>query len=167
MKTKLVGFNADTVEDDINEQESFTPIVGDYVKIKDTNTEGEIVKITGNIAEIVSGKIKLKAKIIRLVKVKQKKEAVLNNYRTYSTDSPEIRIDIRGNKPEEVEFQLLRFIDNAYANNLSKVEIVHGKGTGVLKQMVHHLLKKHDGVKDFAFAMIELGGEGVTVANLK
>lgn len=155
------------VEEDINEQESFTPLVGDYVKIKDTNTKGEIVKIAGNIAEIVSGKIKLKAKIKRLVKVKQQKEAVLNNYRNYSTGSPEIRIDIRGNKPEEVEFQLLRFIDNAYANNLSKVEIVHGKGTGVLKQMVHHLLKKHDVVKDFAFAMIELGGEGVTVANLK
>lgn len=155
------------VEDDNNEQESFIPVVGSFVKIKDTNTVGEIVKITGSIAEIISGKIKLKAKINRLVNVKQQRKNVSNNYRNYSTDSPEIRIDIRGKKPEEVEFQLLKFIDNAYTNNLSKVEIVHGKGTGVLKQMVHHLLKKHEGVKDFEFAMIELGGEGVTVAHLK
>lgn len=155
------------VEDDNNEQESFIPVVGSFVKIKDTNTVGEIVKITGSIAEIISGKIKLKAKINRLVNVKQQRKNVSNNYRNYSTDSPEMRIDIRGKKPEEVEFQLLKFIDNAYTNNLSKVEIVHGKGTGVLKQMVHHLLKKHEGVKDFEFAMIELGGEGVTVAHLK
>ena len=61
----------------------------------------------------------------------------------------------------------MRFVDNAYTNNLSTVEIVHGKGTGVLKQMVHHLLKKHDGVRDFEFAKIELGGEGITIAHLK
>jgi len=78
-----------------------------------------------------------------------------------------MRIDIRGKKPEEIEYQLLRFIDNAYANNLSKVEIVHGKGTGVLKETVRHLLSKHEGVKDFEFAKIELGGEGVTIVNLK
>ncbi len=152
---------------DDSEQESFIPSLGDYVRIKDTTTEGEIVNISGDVVQIISGKIKLKAKIKRLVKVKRKKKIVSNNYRKYSTDFPEMRIDIRGKKPEEVEYQLLRFIDNAYSNNLSLVEIVHGKGTGVLKQMVKHLLKKHDGVKDFEFAKIELGGEGVTVAHLK
>jgi DNA mismatch repair protein MutS2 len=44
---------------------------------------------------------------------------------------------------------------------------VHGKGTGVLKEMVAELLKEHNGVKDFNFAKIEFGGEGVTVINLK
>ncbi|NOX66099.1 MAG: endonuclease MutS2 [Chlorobi bacterium] len=165
--SELKKENENIVKDDTEELEPVKLSVGDFVKIKDTTTEGEIISINGDIAQIVSGKIKLKAKLNKLRKTKQREKVVLNNYRNYTAASPEIRIDIRGKKPEEVEYQLLRFLDNAFANNLSKVEIVHGKGTGVLKETVHHILKKHDGVKDFEFAKIELGGEGVTIVNMK
>ncbi len=149
------------------EQEIEQLSVGDYVKIKDTTTEGEIIDISGDIAQIISGKIKLKAKLKKLKKIKKREKVISKSYRSYTSASPEIRIDIRGKRPEEIEYQLLKFLDNAYANNLSKVEIVHGKGTGVLKETVHHILKRHERVKDFKFAKIELGGEGVTIVNLK
>jgi len=166
--TKIKRENEDLVKNvETEEQQHVELSVGDFVKIKDTTTEGEIVNINGDVAQIVSGKIKLKAKLNKLRKTRKREKVVANNYRNYTTASPEMRIDIRGKKPEEIEYQLLRFIDNAYANNLSKVEIVHGKGTGVLKETVRHLLSKHEGVKDFEFAKIELGGEGVTIVNLK
>ncbi len=165
--SELKKKNENIVKDDTEELEPVKLSVGDFVKIKDTTTEGEIISINGDVAQIVSGKIKLRAKLNKLRKTKQREKVVLNNYRNYTAASAEIRIDIRGKKPEEVEYQLLRFLDNAYANSLSKVEIVHGKGTGVLKETVHHILKKHEGVKDFEFAKIELGGEGVTIVNMK
>ncbi|VAX18757.1 Recombination inhibitory protein MutS2 [hydrothermal vent metagenome] len=165
--SELKKENENIAKNDTEELEPVKLYVGDFVKIKDTTTEGEIISINGDVAQIVSGKIKLRAKLNKLRKTKQREQVVLNNYRNYTAASPEIRIDIRGKKPEEVEYQLLRFLDNAYANNLSKVEIVHGKGTGVLKETVHHILKKHEGVKDFEFAKIELGGEGVTIVSIK
>ncbi|MDA3860547.1 MAG: endonuclease MutS2, partial [Melioribacteraceae bacterium] len=144
------------------------PKIGDFVRIIDTTTTGEIVSINEKVVQIVSGNIKVKAKINRLEYSKRVKEKVINKHYKYSSvDLTSARLDIRGNKPEEIEFEVVKFLDNAFSNNLSQVEVVHGKGTGVLKEMVAELLKEHNGVKDFNFAKIEFGGEGVTVINLK
>jgi DNA mismatch repair protein MutS2 len=144
------------------------PKVGDYVKIVDTTTAGEIISIDKNIAQILAGNLKVKAKISQLEYAEKKKTKEVNDaYRFLSTGLPNSRLDIRGNKPEEVEFEVVKFLDDAYSNGLDKVEIIHGKGTGVLKQMVQEILKSHTGVKDFHFAKIELGGEGVTIVELK
>ena len=77
------------------------------------------------------------------------------------------RLDIRGKKPEEAELEVIRFLDEAYASNNSKVEILHGKGTGVLKEMVHNILKDQHYVNNFYFAQVEFGGEGITIVELK
>ncbi len=145
------------------------PKVGDFVRIIDTTTTGEIISIDKKVVQIVSGNIKVKAKINRLELAKRSKNRVANNsyYHHKVADVLSPRLDIRGNKPEEIEFEVVKFIDNAYSNNLNQIEIVHGKGTGVLKQMVHEILKQHSGVKDYEFANIEFGGEGVTIINLK
>jgi DNA mismatch repair protein MutS2 len=50
---------------------------------------------------------------------------------------------------------------------MERIEILHGKGTGALKKTVTDILKKHDKVKNFYFAPIEFGGEGITIAELK
>jgi DNA mismatch repair protein MutS2 len=144
------------------------PKVGDFVRIIDTTTTGEIISINGKVVQILSGNIKVKAKINRLEFAKKVKENSVNDYYSYrSVDIASSRLDIRGNKPEEIEFEVIKFLDNAYSNNAGHIEIVHGKGTGVLKKMVHELLKHHSGVKDYSFAKIELGGEGVTLVELK
>ncbi|MBU0474951.1 MAG: endonuclease MutS2 [Bacteroidetes bacterium] len=143
------------------------PKVGDFVRIIDTTTTGEIISVSGNVASIVSGNIKVKAKVNRLEYAKRLKTKVDESYKYYNVEIASSRLDIRGNKPEEIEFEVVKFLDNAYSNNLASIEIVHGKGNGVLKQMVHELLNQHAGVKDYAFAKIEFGGEGVTIINLK
>lgn len=145
------------------------PKVGDFVRIIDTTTTGEIISIDKNVVQIISGSVKVRAKVNRLEFTKRNRKKITDNsyhqHRVTSVSSP--RLDIRGNKPEDIEFEVVKFIDNAYSNNLNQIEIVHGKGTGVLKQMVHEILKQHIGVKDYEFANIEFGGEGITIINLK
>ena len=144
------------------------PKIGDFVKIIDTTTIGEIISISGKVAQILTGNMKVKAKLNRL-ELSKKPKAIKSDsrYSYVSLDAPNIRLDIRGNKPEEIEFEVVKYLDDAYSSNSTQIEIVHGKGTGVLKQMVHEILKSHNGVKDFKFAKIELGGEGVTIVKMK
>ena len=152
----------------LNENYDFA--VGDYASIKNTNTIGEIIELSPNKKNAVlkTGTIKMKVNLDALIPAKQIKEKENLDHRTnYSIESPQIRIDIRGEKPEEAEFEIVKFIDNAYISNLNRVEILHGKGTGALKKTVKDILKNHDKVKNYYFAPIEFGGEGVTVAELK
>ena len=62
---------------------------------------------------------------------------------------------------------MLKFLDGAYSSGLDRVEILHGKGTGALKQMVQRILKNYDKVSSFYFAPIENGGDGITIAEFK
>jgi DNA mismatch repair protein MutS2 len=144
--------------------------IGDFVCIKNTETRGEIVEISKDMKKAVlnTGKIKMNVPVINLEQSKPVKEkaAEISNY-NYSLDSPQIRLDIRGEKPESAEFEVIKFIDTAYASGLERVEILHGKGTGALKKMVIDLLKHHDKIKSFYFAPIEFGGEGITIAEMK
>ncbi len=152
------------------DEENYDFAVGDYVSIKNTNTGGEIMEISGNKknAMINTGNIKMKVKVNDLVRSKKIKKKVNGNKSVYHNyDIPKTKIDIRGKRPEEAEYRIVKFIDNAYVGNLEKVEILHGKGTGVLKETVIDILREHDKVKNFYFAPVEQGGEGVTIAELK
>jgi len=60
-----------------------------------------------------------------------------------------------------------KFLDDAYLGQLSKVWIIHGKGTGVLRSGVREFLRQHPRIKSYAFAPLQEGGDGVTVAELK
>ncbi|MCF7797253.1 MAG: endonuclease MutS2 [Lentisphaeria bacterium] len=75
-------------------------------------------------------------------------------------------LDMRGMRVDEGETALLRFLDQAVLANLSRVDIIHGKGTGALKQRVHELLKGHKSVQEFRVGGMDEGGAGVTVVYL-
>ncbi len=77
-----------------------------------------------------------------------------------------LEFDIRGWRAEEVEAELDRYLNDAYLANLPMVRIVHGKGTGVLRQVVRDILKKHSLIKTFRLGEAGEGGDGVTVATL-
>lgn len=148
--------------------------IDDFVILKDTNTRGKIIEISKdkNYATILSGEMKIQLPIDNLVLDKSnhqreiiKRDSVEYNYS--STDKINYRIDIRGKKPEEIEFEVVKFLDDAYTSNLDRVEILHGKGTGALKKTVAEILKKHEAVKNFYFAPVEFGGEGITIVELK
>ena len=140
--------------------------VGDYVQIKNTHTAGEIIEINKDKALLVSGGLKIQASLGDLSKTK-KENKIQDNFVKLSVANPAYRLDIRGEKPEEAEFEVIKFIDDAYVSGLTRVEILHGKGTGVLKKFVKEILKSHDKVKEFHFAHVDMGGDGITIAELK
>ncbi|MBK7106714.1 MAG: endonuclease MutS2 [Ignavibacteriae bacterium] len=144
--------------------------IKDYVQIKDSGTTGEIVEIDfeKRIITLDTGKLRIKVKSKNLIHTKKNKETnaeLFNNFAQNSIESS--RLDIRGRKPEEVEFEIIKFVDNAFLSNLKNVEIIHGKGTGVLRETVHHILETHEMVKSFELANADFGGAGATFVKLK
>ncbi|MHB9040510.1 MAG: endonuclease MutS2 [Melioribacteraceae bacterium] len=144
--------------------------VGDYVKIKETDSVGVIEEIDQqkNKAVLSIGSIKMKTKYSDLIPSK-KSEVEKPSSKSFSVEQNEIsyRLDLRGKRADEAEFEIIKFIDNAYMAGVDRVEILHGKGTGALKQLVHGLLRNNGSVKNYYFANIEFGGEGITVVELK
>jgi DNA mismatch repair protein MutS2 len=141
----------------------------DYVQIKDSLTSGEIIEIDNvkGTATIEAGALKIKAKITNLIHIEKPKNKVSQKIFVSSSSLESTKLDIRGRKPEEIEFEVVKFIDDAHLSGLRNVEIIHGKGTGVLRESVHQLLKNHTLVKSFELADIELGGAGATDVKLK
>ncbi len=78
-----------------------------------------------------------------------------------------VEFDIRGWRAEEVHQELDRYLNDAYLANIPLVRIVHGKGTGVLRQVVRDILKSHSLIASFRLGEAGEGGDGVTVATLK
>lgn len=140
--------------------------VGDHVQIKSTHTNGDLLEIVKDKATISAGGMKIQVPLKNLVKAKKEKN-IQDNFVKLTIANPSVRLDIRGQKPEEAEFEVIKFIDEAYVSGLTSVEILHGKGTGALKKLVREILKSHLRIKDFHFAPIEFGGDGITIAELK
>lgn len=143
--------------------------VGDYVRLKDTTTKGNIFSLekNKNRAIVQVGNIKMRLNLEKLVHENKKNVPVDNHIdRNYQVPEREHLLDIRGEKPEEAEFEVIKFIDDSYAASRDRIEILHGKGTGALKHIVKIILKNHDKVKNFYFASIEAGGEGITIVEL-
>jgi DNA mismatch repair protein MutS2 len=144
--------------------------VGNDVKVRDTNIEGKLIEFNAakNKATIVSGSMKLQVKYTDLVPHKIKKKKV-EEYRSVNFEPSIVSttLDIRGFKPEDADYKVTRYIDDAFASNAGRVEILHGKGTGVLRNTVHEILKQHENVKKYYLADIEYGGEGITIVEFK
>ena len=144
--------------------------IGRLVLIRNTATSGKIIEIDKEKqrATIESGSIKMQVNLSDLLldnsKRKDKPSIHHHNFRIPETS---YRLDIRGKKPEETDFEILKFIDDSYMKGQERVEILHGKGTGALKKIVKEILNKHDKVKNYYFAPIEFGGEGITIVELK
>ena len=143
--------------------------VNDFVQIKDSFTTGEIVDLDDEKGTVTidTGSIRIRAKIKNLIHSNKPKTKPTLNQSFVSTSIESTRLDIRGQKPEEIEFEVIKFIDDAHLSGLKHVEIIHGKGTGVLRENVHQLLKNHELVKSFDLASVEFGGAGATNVSLK
>lgn len=76
-------------------------------------------------------------------------------------------LDLRGFRAEAAIEELSRFIDQAVLSNLSIMQIIHGKGTGVIKKVVHEVLDQHPAVKTKRIGGLDEGGAGITFVELK
>ena len=78
-----------------------------------------------------------------------------------------MELDLRGERYEDALARVEKYLDDALLSNYHQVSIIHGKGTGALRQGVQQYLKKHSRVKSYRFGEPGEGGSGVTVAELK
>jgi DNA mismatch repair protein MutS2 len=133
---------------------------------------GTIEKMDKEIAEVLVGGMRLREKISNLRLVDEPRSEGRDRPKQSihkPIDSPDVpaELNLIGKTTAEADYELDRFIDEAYMGSLPRVRIIHGFGTGALKNFVHHFLKNHDLVERFAFASPDQGGHGATVAEIK
>ncbi|MDO4800750.1 MAG: Smr/MutS family protein [Prevotellaceae bacterium] len=150
--------------------------VGTYVKMKGQNTIGRIIKMNGNKEALVAfGTIQTNIKISRLEPSnapKQEKRAA-TFVTTQTQDNMRERtlnftgeIDVRGMRGDECMQELSLFIDDALVANVSRVRILHGTGTGVLRQLVRQYLNTIPDVTAYRDENPQFGGAGITVVDI-
>ncbi|HEY2866556.1 MAG TPA: Smr/MutS family protein, partial [Pyrinomonadaceae bacterium] len=138
---------------------------------------GTVEKMDKEVAEVLVGGMRLREKVgdLRLAEDQSKVQSPKSNpRRTQSTlDLGRETLDLSaelnliGRTTAEAEYELDRFIDEAYMASLPRIRIIHGFGTGALKNFVHHFLKDHDLVEKYGFATPDQGGQGATFAELR
>lgn len=142
--------------------------VGDQVRIDDGGMVGEIMEISAAEALIAAGSLQLRVHPARLTKVggPRRQQVHVSQPVVATSAAASTRMDIRGQRVDEAAAALTSFLDTALGANLERVEIVHGKGTGALRQVVAEVLSSTPFVAHFEEAPIEAGGAGVTVVTL-
>ena len=145
---------------------------GDIVCIKSLAQEGTVLAVQDNELIVQVGGLRTIVKMNACTFVgrkKHKKSTKVHVGTSISRKSAEIRpqIDVRGMTVLEAEDVLGKFIDDAVFTGLSKILLIHGKGTGALRQGLQDYLKRHRSVLTFSFADISEGGTGATVVELK
>jgi DNA mismatch repair protein MutS2 len=139
------------------------------VLIETLGQEGEVVAVTGNSADVQFGALKTRQpleNLRRLGRAKAEKREVQHVPLAPLAYVP-MEIDIRGNRAGEIDDMLERYLDEAYRSGLPLVRIIHGKGTGALRQVVRDALKASPIVERHESAPANEGGEGATVAYLR
>lgn len=152
-------------EEEIQEKTAFG--VGDNVKIAGIHT-GKIVAVSKSYATVdYEGKIVSlpfsEIQKIKEMKTKQEKKIEVNLVKNDYT----LEVNIIGKRRDEALIEVEKFIDSCILRDASTVRIVHGKGSGILKNAVREVLKNHPFIKDFRMGNPYEGGDGVTIAGLK
>lgn len=130
-------------------------------KVKDGKWEAQIglIKMTLKEDEFTLVKVQEEAQ-------KPKKKQVNVVKKSQKSTGPRARLDLRGKRYEEAMQELDEFIDQALLNNMAQVDIIHGIGTGVIREGVTKYLRRNKHVKSFGYAPQNAGGSGCTIANL-
>jgi DNA mismatch repair protein MutS2 len=156
------------------------PKLGSKVKVGTLQSEGIITAIGEDEVEVQVGNLRIRAKISDLhtsndesqdsqQSVTQKKSPGNTHAAgrpTLFRPSPGMEIDIRGQRAEDALDVLETYLSNAYSAGMPFVRIIHGKGTGRLRQVIREALKASELVKSYEEGGDKEGGEGVTIAHL-
>jgi DNA mismatch repair protein MutS2 len=142
---------------------------GDRVLIVSLGQEGDVLSISDDHAEIQLGTLKLRQPLENLTRrgrapVEPQRRVTM---RVAPAQPVPMEIDLRGHRAAEIEAMLERYLDEAYRSGLPMVRIIHGKGTGALRQVVRDLLSSSPIVARHELAPQNEGGEGATHAYLR
>lgn len=150
------------------------PKVGDEILVISYGQRGSLVKQLKDgrwEAQVGLIKMTLEEKEFNLIKVEkevaQPKKRQVNVVKRSNTNGPRARLDLRGKRYEEAMQELDGFIDQALLNNMAQVDIIHGIGTGVIREGVTKYLRRNKHVKSFEYAPQNAGGSGATIVTFK
>ncbi|MGI1660282.1 MAG: endonuclease MutS2 [Desulfitobacterium sp.] len=150
--------------------------LGQMVYMTKLRQKGQVLKLPNSSGEILvqAGVIKLNVPIseIRL----EKEERPTRSTRSVNsqgrgemkkTETIRTEIDLRGMMVEEASFELDKYLDDAVLTGVGQVYVIHGKGTGALRNGIHEFLRGHHHVKSFRIGQHGEGDLGVTVVELR
>lgn len=157
-------------------QQQHTIAIGDNVKIKGQSSVGQVIDIQKENAIVAFGMIKSTVKLDALEyvsrnQIKRETKSTLVS----ATVSDDMRskklnfkqdIDVRGMRGDEALQAVMYFIDDAILVGISRVRILHGTGTGALRQIIREYLRTVKGVHNYQDEHVQFGGAGITVVDL-
>ena len=149
------------------------PKVGDDILVTSYGQRGTLVKqLKDGRWEAQVGLIKMTLEeqefnLLKAEKEQQPKRKQVNVIKRANTAGPKARLDLRGKRYEEAMEELDAFIDQALLNNMAQVDIIHGIGTGVIREGVTKYLRRNKHVKSFGYAPQNAGGSGATIVIFK
>ncbi len=144
---------------------------GDWVKLTDSETTGQVIEIAKDNVIIAIGDLRTVAKKNRVQRVSKKEvpKEVRRSFNTHTSDlanfSPEI--DVRGRRGEEALYEIEKLLDRALMMGFGSLKILHGKGDGILRKLIRNYLKKYDAVDRMEDEHADRGGDGITYVYLK
>lgn len=151
--------------------------VGSIVRIDGEETYGQVVEIKGKKAVVESNSVRMTIPLSRLTgtakqKIPTERKPVSVSRSIYDEMNDKRKsfnptLDLRGHRAEEALDMLHRFLDDALLLSEKEVRILHGKGYGILMQIIHQELKSMREVRTFHPEKVELGGVGVTIVELR
>ncbi len=169
------------VESRRSKQPGEQPLIqfGRKVKVRSLKMAGVITAVNGDEIEVQVGNLRVKVKAGELTTVMeeppppQEKLTLANPKKSGSASSetpfrpsPGMELDLRGQRAEDALDILDRYLDDAFMSGMPFVRIIHGKGTGRLRQVIREALKESMHVKSFEDGGEKEGGEGVTIAHM-
>ena len=160
---------------------------GDTVRIKGLSSIGEVESIDGKMAVVIFGTMKTKMRADRLEhaelsksqlsKQEERNNSIAGSYGMVSKDTRDVidnrklnfkqDIDVRGMRGDEAISAITYFIDDAILVGVSRVRILHGTGTGILRQLIRQYLATVPNVSHFRDEHVQFGGAGITVVDLE
>lgn len=151
---------------------------GDTVRLKGQTTVGTVNQINGKQASVTFGMMKTTVDVKRLERAEKPKEdkgqGVVSFVSRETQDQIREKhlhfkqdIDVRGMRGEEALQAVTYFIDDAILVGAKRVRILHGTGTGILRQLIRDYLSTHPGVESARDEHVQFGGAGITVVELR
>ena len=154
--------------------------VGEKVRVKENGMVGEVAKVSGKAVVVIIGNISSKMPLDKVERITSNefKSAVKEPARTVSAvkvDSSlnerklnfSVELDVRGERLNDAIEKVTRYVDDAIMLSVSSVRIIHGKGTGVLRDEIQKFLRTMPGVASVRDEHIQFGGTGVTIVNFE
>lgn len=144
--------------------------VGDEVQVLQYGQKGTLLeKASKNewIVQIGILKMNIKESALEFIKPTKEKEPVVSTGVRGRQAHVKLELDLRGERYEDALHLTEKYLDDALLSNYHRVSIIHGKGTGALRQGVQQFLKRHPRVKSYRFGEAGEGGYGVTVVEFK